>query len=81
MIVKINFGKPDVFLASAIRGIANQVEGFQTVKGQSNFLMMLLDSLEFVFSGKEQAERFEKAVRKYIASEILEDVQIEFVSS
>jgi uncharacterized protein YbgA (DUF1722 family) len=81
MKVEIVFEKPDNFAASAIRGLAAQIEGYQKVKGQSNMLMAVLGSLDFDFSSEEQAQRFEYVVRKYIASEILNDIKIKIISN
>ena len=69
-----------VHIASAIRGLANAIEGYQIVKGQTNLIMRLTDSLDFDFKSEDQAKRFERAVRKYIATEFQKDIQIELIS-
>jgi hypothetical protein len=80
MKAQITFGNCDIHLASAIRGLANAIEGYQIVKGQTNLIMRLTDSLDFDFKSEEQAKRFERAVRKYIAIEFQKDIQIELIS-
>jgi len=47
------------------------------VKGQTNEETLLMDSLEFAFSDESQAQRFEKAVRRYIAPEFVKLLKIE----
>ena len=79
MKTKVTFETYDEILGSAVRGIAAQVAGYQTARGNTN-IMLMLGSFDFDFANEEQARRFEKAVRTYIAPQFQDGIKIEIAN-
>jgi hypothetical protein len=85
MKVVVKLETNDIYLAAAIRGLAAQIEVYQTVvRGTTMVSGRILkvetfQSWEFNFIDEGQGTLFGDVVRRYLAPEFQDKIKIEFV--